>query len=109
MSQFKSEPIAGTPRGWLDSDRRDRYRTFTRKAEAERHLAAVEVAKLSRLYVSDRRASGAVLLHDYAGKAAPSRSRWRLDDASRGVHSCPRQAQRNRRRQSAAPVAEIRL
>jgi hypothetical protein len=28
-------------------------RTFTRKADAERHLAAVEVAKLSGAYVSD--------------------------------------------------------
>lgn len=30
---------------WLDPDGRERSRTFTRKADAERHLAAVEGAK----------------------------------------------------------------
>ena len=38
---------------WLDPDGRERSRTFTRKADAERHLAAVEGAKLSGAYVSD--------------------------------------------------------
>jgi hypothetical protein len=38
---------------WLDPGSRERFRTFTREADAERHLAAVEVAKLSGLYVRD--------------------------------------------------------
>lgn len=38
---------------WLDPDGRERSRTFTRKADAERHLAAVEGAKLSGAYVND--------------------------------------------------------
>jgi hypothetical protein len=37
----------------LDPDGRERSRTFTRKADAERHLAVVEGAKLSGAYVND--------------------------------------------------------
>jgi integrase len=36
---------------WLDPDGRERAHTFTRKADAERHLASVEGAKLSGSYV----------------------------------------------------------
>ena len=38
---------------WLDPDGRERSRTFTRKAEAEQHLAALEVAKLSGAHIGD--------------------------------------------------------
>jgi hypothetical protein len=38
---------------WLEHDGRERSRTFARKADAERHLAAVEGAKLSGAYVND--------------------------------------------------------
>jgi integrase len=36
---------------WLDPDGRERAKTFTRKSDAERHLAAVEGAKLAGTYV----------------------------------------------------------
>ena len=40
-------------RALVDPDGRERSRTFTRKADAERHLAAVEEAKSSGTYVGD--------------------------------------------------------
>jgi hypothetical protein len=47
MSHIQSAPERMYTARWLGPDGRERSRTFTRKAEAERHLAAVEVAKLS--------------------------------------------------------------
>jgi hypothetical protein len=55
---------------WLDPDGRERYRTFTRKADAERHLAAVEGAKLSGAYVND---ANPVTVGEYARKWATNR------------------------------------
>ena len=52
---------------WLDPDGRERSRTFTRKADAERHLAAVEGAKLSGAYVND---ATPVTVGEYARKWA---------------------------------------
>jgi hypothetical protein len=37
---------------WVDPDGRERAKTFTRKADAERHLAAVEGANLAGAYVN---------------------------------------------------------
>jgi hypothetical protein len=36
---------------WLDPDGRERSKTFTRRSDAERHLAAVEGAKLAGAYI----------------------------------------------------------
>src|SRR3712207_5496776 len=36
---------------WLDPDGRERSKTFTRRSDAERHLAAVEGAKLTGSYI----------------------------------------------------------
>jgi hypothetical protein len=47
MSHIQKASRSQVPRGWLDPDVRDRSRTFTRKADAERDLAIVEGAKLS--------------------------------------------------------------
>ena len=55
---------------WLDPDGRERSRTFTRKADAERHLAAVEGAKLSGAYVND---ANPVTVGEYARKWAATR------------------------------------
>ena len=55
---------------WLDPDGRERSRTFTRKADAERHLAAVEGAKLSGAYVSD---ANPVTVGEYARQWAATR------------------------------------
>ena len=55
---------------WLDPDGRERSRTFTRKADAERHLAAVEGAKLSGAYVND---ANPVTVGEYARKWAANR------------------------------------
>jgi integrase len=55
---------------WLDPDGRERSRTFTRKADAERHLAAVEGAKLSGAYVSD---ANPVTVGEYARQWAGTR------------------------------------
>jgi hypothetical protein len=55
---------------WLDPDGRERSRTFTRKADAERHLAAVEGAKLSGAYVSD---ANPVTVGQYARQWAATR------------------------------------
>ena len=52
---------------WLDPDGRERSRTFARKADAERHLAAVEGAKLSGAYVND---ANPVAVGEYARKWA---------------------------------------
>jgi integrase len=55
---------------WLDPDGRERSRTFTRKADAERHLTAVEGAKLSGAYVSD---ANPVTVSEYARQWAATR------------------------------------
>ena len=55
---------------WLDPDGRERSRTFARKADAERHLAAVEGAKLSGAYVND---ANPVTVGEYARKWAATR------------------------------------
>ena len=55
---------------WLDPDGRERSRTFTRKADAERHLAAVEGAKLSGAYVSD---ANPITVGEYARQWAATR------------------------------------
>jgi len=51
-------------------DGRDRSRTFTRKADAERHLAAVEEAKSSGTYVGD---ANPITVGDYARQWAGTR------------------------------------
>ena len=58
------------PRGWLDPNGRDRSRTFTRKADAERHLTAVEGAKLSGTYVGD---ANPITMGEYARQWAGKR------------------------------------
>src|SRR5215217_6058038 len=55
---------------WLDPDGRERSRTFTRKADAERYLAALEGAKLSGAYVND---ANPVTVGEYARKWAANR------------------------------------
>jgi integrase len=55
---------------WLDPDGRERAQTFTRKAEAERHLASVEGAKLAGTYV-DR--SNTITVSEYAKQWAATR------------------------------------
>ena len=55
---------------WVDPDGRERAQTFTRKIDAERHLASVEGAKLQGTYV-DR--SNAVTVSEYARQWAATR------------------------------------
>ena len=55
---------------WLDLDGRERSLTFTRKADAERHLAAVEGAKLSGAYVS---AANPITVGEYGRQWAATR------------------------------------
>jgi hypothetical protein len=55
---------------WLDPDGRERAQTFTRKAEAERHLASVEGAKLAGTYL-DR--SNTITVSEYAKQWAATR------------------------------------
>jgi hypothetical protein len=55
---------------WLDPDGRERSRTFTRRAGAERHLTAVEGAKLSGAHVSD---ANPVTVSEYARQWAATR------------------------------------
>ena len=69
------------PRGWLDPDGRDRSRTFTRRADAERHLAVVEGAKLSGTYVGD---ANPVTVAEYARQWVRRRSH-RPTTATRAV------------------------
>jgi hypothetical protein len=55
---------------WLNPDGRERSQTFARRAGAERHLAAVEGAKLSGAYVND---TNPVTVGEYARKWAATR------------------------------------
>ncbi|HEY9470239.1 MAG TPA: hypothetical protein VIQ76_11570 [Propionibacteriaceae bacterium] len=53
MSHIQCAPERMYRARWLGADGREPSRTFTRKAEAERHLATVEVAKLPGVYTSN--------------------------------------------------------
>jgi integrase len=55
---------------WVDPDGRERAQTFTRKIDAERHLASVEGAKLQGTYVDG---SNAVTVSEYAKQWAAIR------------------------------------
>ena len=55
---------------WLDPDGRERSRTFSRKADAERHLTAVEGAKLSGAYIDH---ASKITLAEYAREWAATR------------------------------------
>jgi hypothetical protein len=55
---------------WLDPDGRERAQTFTRKVDAERHLASVEGAKLAGAYV-DR--TNTITISEYAKQWAATR------------------------------------
>lgn len=55
---------------WIDDQDRERAQTFTRKVDAERHLASVEGAKMQGTYV-DR--SNAITVSEYATQWAATR------------------------------------
>jgi len=55
---------------WLDPDGRERAKTFTRKSDAERHLASVEGAKLAGAYIDHANATTVV---QYARQWAATR------------------------------------
>lgn len=55
---------------WLDPDGRERAQTFTRKADAERHIAVAEGAKLAGTYV-DR--TNTITVAEYAKQWAATR------------------------------------
>jgi len=55
---------------WLDPDGRERSRTFSRRADAERHLTAVEGAKLSGAYIDH---ASKITLAKYAREWAATR------------------------------------
>jgi hypothetical protein len=55
---------------WLDPDGRERSKTFNRRSDAERHLSAVEGAKLTGAYVDQ---TSKVTVAEYARQWAATR------------------------------------